>query len=527
MITESRQLYIRELARLVATPLSGTEGARGPFFSHDGEWVAFFSGGKLKKVSVNGGAPIILCNAPESRGGSWGPDDTIVFAPYHTNGLFRVSVAGGTPEEVTVLGESERSHRWPHFLPDGKAVLFISQAFDENYDVADIEVVSLTTGERKVVHEGGTQPRYVPAGYLVFTRQGTLFGAPFDLDRLETTAPPAPIIEGVMSSGTMAGDGSAQFAFSKTGTLVYLSGVAEFVGNYTLVWVDREGTLSPLLEQKGNYETPRFSPDGRRLALTLLEDIWIYELERGAMTRLTFDADYDGWPVWSPDGERLAFCSLRGGGGGNLFWKRADGTGEAERLTESRNIQHLTAWSPDGKVLAFSEQDPETSWDIRVVPLEGKREPRVFLRTQYHEHNPRFSPDGRWLAYQSNASGRHEVYVQPYPGPGGKRQISTDGGGHPLWGPEGRELFYRRGNSMMAVSFTVEGESFHHERPRELFQSQVRIDSEKSYADIAPDGKGFVMLQGATPEEGETEPTQVIVVTNWFEELERLVPVEK
>jgi Tol biopolymer transport system component len=255
------------------------------------------------------------------------------------------------------------------------------------------------------------------------------------------------------------------------------------------------------------------------LALTLDRDIWVYEMERGALTRLTFVPEFVDWyPVWSPDGERLAFSSMRGGGHSHLFWKRADGTGEAERLTESENGQNVTTWSPDGEVLAFSEQDPETNWDIWLLPLEGKREPRLFLRTHFVERFPYFSPDGRWLAYQSDESGRYEIYVQPYPGPGGKYQISKDGGRRPLWGPEGREIFYRRGDSMMVVSYTVVGESFRAGRPRELFQGSFRFDDSRPNADIAPDGKGFVMIQSAA-EEGEAEPTKVILVTNWFEEL--------
>ncbi len=468
---------------------------------------------------------MILCEAREARGGSWGPDDTIVFAPTTDTGLHRVPAAGGAPEELTVLGEGERSNRWPHFLPGGETVLFISQATDGSHDDASIEVVSLATGERKVIHERGTQPRYVPSGHLVFARQGTLFGAPFDLDRLEMTTPPVPIIEDVMSAGTVAGDGSAQFSFSDTGMLVYLSGVADFVESYTLVWVDREGVPTPLSDQKGEYLDPRFSPDGRRLALTRdWQDIWIYEMERGAMTRLTFAPGVNRLPVWSPDGGRLAFCSERNGDT-NIFWKRADGSGEVEQLTESSHAQHPTAWSPDGKVLAFGERDPETSSDIWLMTLVGKRERQRFLKTPFREKAARFSPDGRWLAYQSNESGRYEVYVRAYPGSGSMYQISTDGGQRPLWGPKSKELFYRRGDSMMVVSYTVEGDSFQAGRPRELFRGQYRLEDWPS-EDIAPDGKGFVMLESAAAEEGEAEPTQVILVTNWFQELKRLVPTK-
>jgi serine/threonine-protein kinase len=243
------------------------------------------------------------------------------------------------------------------------------------------------------------------------------------------------------------------------------------------------------------------------------------------MTRLTFAPGADVAGAWSPDGERLAFSSSRGGLH-DVFWKRADGTGEAERLTESSNPQFPHAWSPDGKVLVFNELDLETNADIWVLPFEGEREPRPLIKTPFNERFPCFSPDGRWLAYQHDESGRLEIYVQPYPGPGGPYQISTDGGYHPLWGPDGTELFYRQGDSMMVVSYTVEGESFQPGRPRELFQGPFLLIENQPDVDIAPDGKGFVMLQRAAAEEGAVESSQVILVTNWFEELKRLVPTE-
>jgi serine/threonine-protein kinase len=515
---QSSMLYVRRLDRLEATPLSGTEGARQPFFSPDGQWVAFFSGGKLKKVSISGGAPSTLCDAPRPGGGSWGSDDTIVLAPYSmagTAGLSRVPAAGGTPKELTALGGGEFTHGSPYFLPGGKAVLF--NAVAERFDDPSIEVISLATGERKAVHEGGWQPRYLPTGHLVYVREETLFAVPFDLDRLETTGPPTPIIEGVMSST----------AFSETGTLVYLSGVPQDE-SYRLVWVDREGVVSPLSARPDLYMMPRLSPDGRRLAVTRgplgNPDVWIYEMEARTMTRLTFDSGRDGHQVWSPDGERLAFVSVRYGSTDNLFWKRADGTGEAERLTESKNMQLLGSWSPDGKVLAFCEKDPDTNWDIWVLPLDAGGEPRPFLRTPFSEIYPMFSPDGRWLAYSSSESGRSEVWVHAFPG-ASKWQVSTNGGAYPFWAQNAQELFYQRGGRMMVVPYTVEGESFRAGRARELFRGPFAFGSVRQ-ADIAPDGKRFVMLQREVVEEAETEAPQLIFVLNWFDEVKRLVPTE-
>ncbi|MEE9236055.1 MAG: protein kinase, partial [Candidatus Acidoferrales bacterium] len=288
----NRMLYLRTLEQYEGAPLSGTEGARSPFFSPDGQWIGFFTNNKLKKVSVAGGAPLTLCDTQQNRGGTWGPDDTIVFAPDITTGLSRVPASGGTPEPITERQQGERSHRWPSFLPDGQHVLFIGQRGGQDYDDASIEVLNLETGERKVVHEGGTYPRYLPTGHLAYIRDGTLFAAPFDLDRLEVTGTPAPVLQEVLSTpGGTSGTGAAQYAFSQNGLLVYLTGTPA-VQKFPIVWVDRRGNVTPMVEDQRNYSMPRLSPDGTRLALVIEEesstDIWVYDIERGAMTRLTF-----------------------------------------------------------------------------------------------------------------------------------------------------------------------------------------------------------------------------------------------
>ena len=357
------RLYIRPLDQLQATLLSGTEGARDPFFSPDGRWVAFFTNNALKKVSVTGGTPLTLCETQINRGGTWGPDDTIVFASHITAGLSRIPATGGTPEEITTRGEGERSHRWPHFLPNGKAVLFIALGQGAVYDDATIEALVLRTGERKVLHEGGTYPRYLPSGstgHLVYVREATLFAAPFDPDRVEVTGQPAPVLEGVASLGIPA-NGGAQYAFSPTGTLVYLPGAASS-SVYSLVRADRSGQATPLSDDQRFYGKPRLSPDGRRVALTVGEaaswDIWVYEIERGTMSRLTFQGNSNDAPAWTPDGQRIAFSSDRDGGAVNIYWKRADGAGAAERLTTSKNPQYPSSFSPAGKRLAFHEESP-------------------------------------------------------------------------------------------------------------------------------------------------------------------------
>jgi serine/threonine-protein kinase len=474
---QERKLYLRALDQLEATPLSGTEGASDPFFSPNGQWVAFFAGGKLKKVSVQGGAPVTLCDAVQARGGTWGPDDTIVFAPSNLGGLSRVSAAGGEPEPLTVLDTSknERSHRWPFFLPNGKAVLFFAQIPGDSY----IEAVVLETGEQKLVHRGGTYPRFLPTGHLLFVREGTMFATPFDPVRLEVTGQPAPVVDGVLTNPS---GGGSQYAFSQTGTLVYLSGT-QAGARTSVVWVDRKGALKPLVADKADYEDLRLSPDGKRLAVELnmpaAQDIvWVYDIERGTMSRLTFSAGGSYNPVWTPDGQRLAYASDTSSERGtrpNLFWKRADGVGEAERLTTSKNVQLASSWSPDGQVLLFNEQDPTNSWDIRALRVGENTEPETFLSTPFIEENAVFSPDGQWLAYESNESGEFQVYVRPFSGAGGKWQISTEGGLDARWSADGRELFYRSGDKVMVVSVSAQGESVRAGKPRQLFSVHPQL----------------------------------------------------
>ena len=345
--------------------------------------------------------------------------------------------------------------------------------------------------------------------------------APFDLEHLQLTGPPAVVLEGIAIYSKELGQ--TQFSVSESGSLVYIPGG---LSQRTLVWVDRQGAVEPLAAPLRIYDDPRLSPDGQRLAVQLgpegNSDIWIYHIPRGTLTRLTFERG--NMPRWTPDGKRVAFGSTRAGGPENLFWKPADSSGPAEQLTESERVQLPSSWSPDGQVLAFEEFHPTAGSDIWVLPLQGERKPRPFLQTQFVERAPMFSPDGHWLAYTSNESGRNEVYVQPYPGPGGKWQISNEGGNEPLWAKNGRELFYRDGDKMMAVPVTTQP-TFRAGTPTLLFEGQYHNDfnwSPPNY-DVTPDGQRFLMIQ---PGEQEAA-TQINVVLNWFEELKRLVPTDQ
>ncbi len=525
------RIYVRSLEQLRASVLPGTEGARNQFFSPDGQWIAFFADGKLKKIAVQGGAALVLCDAYEDRGGVWSEDGTIVFTPTDRTGLFRVSSAGGKPEQITTpdKSKSQTTDRWPQALPGGKAILFTSGITGGNYETAHIVVQSLVSGQRKTLLEGGFYARYVPTGHLVYMHEGTLFGVPFNLARLELTGVPTPVLEGVASSNIYAG---AQFSFSSTGTLVYLPGKSGG-GMVSIYWLTADGKLKPLRETVGNYFWPRFSPDGKRLALsvgsTYAGDVWAYDWERDIMNRLTFSAGAAG--VWTPDGRRIAYSSGKDQAIPNIYWKRADGSGDEQRLTQSKNAQFPMSWTPDGKYLAFAEQSLDTGWDIWILPVEGNEQlgwkpgaPRPFLNTPFGERAPAFSPDGRWLAYSSNESGSYEVYVRPFPGPGGKWQISTAGGLWPEWSRDGRELFYRTPDQkIMVANYRVVGESFQAEKPRLWGDQQFTDRGITSNFDLHPDGKRFAVLKSSESPQ-EVKQNHVTFIFHFFDELRRAAP---
>ena len=531
------QLYVRRLEQLAASPLSGTEGARNPFFSPDSQWLGFFAEGKLKKVAVTGGAAVTLCDSPENRGGTWSEDGTILFTPRIAAGLSRVSSAGGTPEVLTTPDQAagDSSDRWPQALPGGKAVLFTG-GVGGDFEGASIVVQALPKGPRKVLQRGGYHGRYLRSGHVVYMHEGTLFAAPFDLGRLEVTGPPVPVLEGVTASMANAG---AQFAFSDSGTLVFLPG--QSVGeSVPIQWMDKDGKTEPLRALAGNYNNIRFSPDGQRLALDLREgrerDVWVYEWGRDTMSRLTFEPGEDGWPVWTPDGRRIAFASQRADKAtANIYWQRADGTVAGERLTENKNQQYPASWHPSGKFLAFQERGPQTNLDIMILPIEGDEtsgwkpgKPTAFLNSPFIEVAAAFSPDGRWLAYGSNESGGFEVYVRPFPGPGGKWQVSTGGGFNPTWSRNRKELFYRTLEStLMVATYAVEGDSFRAQKPQQWSPGLVPARGVNNRAfDVHPDGQRVAVLKAAE-QQAEEKRDHVTLIQNFFDELRRVAPAKR
>jgi len=531
----NKPLLLRRLDELEAKPLPGTENSGLPIFSPDGQSLLYWQAQMLKKLSWSGGAPVSLGPmALAVAGTSWGPDNTILCVQDFQYGIYRVSANGGKPEVVTKVDrdKGERSHCFPQWLPGGKAFLFtVSHSESETFDDARIVVQSLATGQRKVVVEGGTNARYSPTGHLVYARGGKLYAVPFDVDRLAVTGPPLPIVEGVYQNLVF---GHAHFGISNEGSLAYAAGAATGAPR-KVFWVDRQGKAEPLPLPARAWLHPRISPDGRLLAIEAEganHDLFTYELERGMLTKITFDGLSHG-PVWTPDGKRLAFRSWRTSPEApmSMWWMPVDRSAPDERLTSIGANQDPVSWSPDGRFLAFNQMTPQTASDVFVISVDGDRKPHAVVETKFVEGSAKFSPDGKWLAFCSNESGRPEVFVQAYPS-GARIQISTDGGTDPVWARSGKELFYRNGNKMMVVGVTLQ--PFRSSRPRLVWEGEYAHGLSStcgppgpfsSNYDVTPDGQRFLMIQ--EQESPELVSTRVQVVLNWPEELKRLAEKKK
>ncbi len=444
---------------------------------------------------------------------------------------------------MTKLNSGEITHRWPQVLSGSQAVLFTASTHTvRSYDDANIDVLSLKTGEQKTVQRGGFSARFLATsagtqfGHLIYLHESTLFAAPFDSGRLATTGSPTPILEDVSSTTGGGGD----FAFAQSGAFVYLSGKGQTSG-WSISWVDHSGKTQPLYAPPGLYYTPRFSPDGKRLAVSIgngqSDDIWVKDLDRDAPSKLSFLTGQNRWPVWTSDGKNIVFQSTDPASPG-LYWIRSDGSGEAQRLTDGKLDQRPYSFSPDGKRLAFQQTGINGSPDIFTAPVEsdpargalgvrlGKAE--LFLGTPFIEHTPAFLPDGQWLAYQSNESGTYEVYVRPFPGPGGRRQISTGGGFFPLWSRDGHELLFETPDQrVMVVSYTATGDSFAAGKPRVWTETRLRDSGSYSNYDLAPDGKRVAATLPDNDASGGKGPTHLTFLLNFFDELRRRAPVTK
>jgi len=560
--TEQR-LYLRSLNQLNASPIRGTEpqpgrvvgntangstAGREPFFSPDGEWIGFWQDGQLKKVSLAGGPPVTLCGTQIPWGASWAADGTILYGQGPA-GIWRVSASGGEPENLVKVKPGQVALS-PQMLPSGRAVIFTLADEGGNWDDAQIVVHLLNSGTLKALVKGGSDARYVASGHLVYARQDSLLAVPFDAETLTVTGGPVPLVEGV-ARAIQTASGIAHYSVSTDGTLVYVPGSAiSATSQRTLVWVDRQGREEPIKVPPRAYVYPRLSPDGTHVAVEIREaetatNTWILDLGRLALTRLTFLPTGGRAPLWTADGRRILFNSGLAGGG-NLFWQPADGSGDAERLPSTAG-DFPTAATPDGAGVIISANSSNNT-DVTMLPLDPRHigvassldgesprgstaQVRPLVHTQFSERNGVVSPDGRWLSYESNASGRLEIYVRPFPQvDSGQWLVSTNGGSRPLWARDGRELFYLSEDGTLMNVPVEQASAWRAGTPRQVLQTAYFPAAALGFNyrpyDISPDGTRFLMIKQLPETEPRAGQRGIIVVTNWLDELKRLVPAK-
>jgi Tol biopolymer transport system component len=481
-------LWVRRIDALAARPLSDTEGASYPFWSPDSRFIGFFASGKLKKVDVSGGPSQTICDAPIGRGGSWNQDGVIVFAPRNRSTIHQVPASGGSPTPVTRFEGGEGTHRWPHFLPDGRHFLFT--VLGGSGPLGRLFVGSLDSKERKHLLDVSSNVAYAPPGYLLFVRESNLLAQPFNVARREVHGESFLVGDRVSYAGSVV---YADISASQQGVIVYKNST---LSPSRLVWHDREGQEAGSVGEPAHYRFPRPSPDGRKLAVILLDprtqngDIWLYGTERETPTRFTFQPGTYRGEAWSSDGRRIAY-GLRN----TLNVKSSSNVGGEEKVLESPSLKSVSDWSPDGRSLLYDEISGESGSDLMLLPLSGDRKPIPVLATPFNERGGRFSFDGRWIAYVSDESGQLEVYVRPFPGPGGAVRLSSGGGVSPRWRRDGREVFYiAEDRKLMAVEVKG-GSQFEVGKVRPLFEARVtgeQVPFEADY-EVAPDGQRFLI----------------------------------
>jgi serine/threonine-protein kinase len=524
----ANRLFVRRLDQLEAVALKGTEGASSPFFSPGNDWIGFVVGGKLKKVFVGGGAVLPIADEGGAAFGTWADDDTIYYAGEQAAVMRVSSAGGGTPEAFGALGEGATSQVAPQVLPGGVGVLCTQYA--GGVDTVSLVVIPRGGGAPKEVLKGGYSGRYLPGGYLIYVRDGTLFGVKFDLERLEPVGQSMPVLEDVFSHHYV---GVAQMTLSTDGTLVY---VPSRVERMAIDWTTREGDVSPLMTDKVDWTNPRFSPDGERLAMDVSDgrqrDIWTYEWRRNRMTQLTFTPDDEFYPLWSPDGQQIVFVSARRDGPpGSVRVINADGTGQATTLLSRSWLWIPMSWKSDGSTLAFFEYPTTTSGGFRLSMLPLTRDANqqwiagdstVFLDSPATEVVPQFSRDDRWIAYASDEAGTLNIYVRPFQGAGGPWKVSTDGGQYPRWSKTANELlFLGADGQVLYVPYSVEGGSFNAERPR-LWTPTLSLRPGGAYTyDIHPDGTRLAVASGVALK--DVVHDQVVVMNNFFDYVKQIV----
>jgi Tol biopolymer transport system component len=504
------QLWLRPLDSVTAQPLPGTGGASRPFWSPDSQSVGFFAGGKLKRVDVGGGLPQTLADAPTPRGGAWSSTGVILFAASSTGPLFRVPASGGEAVAVTRVDPRGGGHRFPQFVSETQFLFYASGV----PEVSGVYLGSLAAPDSTRLTAADTAAAYLPPGWLLYVRQGTLVARRFDASRGELNDDPVTVADPVAYDPALFVGG---FSTSAAGAIAYHVGVAT---RRQLAWFDRSGkplgSLAP--PDENALLNPNLSPDGRRAVVDRTvqgnTDVWLLDGTR--MTRLTFDPEIEHIPVWSPDGTRVAFDGVRKAGVHDLFVKPSSGAGAAEPLLVSSQGKGVFDWSADGRFVLFTSQDPKTGFDLWVLPIEGDRTPSVFVNTGFDERQGQFSPDGRWVAYQSNESGRFEIYVRPFPRAAGQWQVSADGGTSPRWRRDGRELYFiAPDGNLMTASIVGQGDTFEAGTPAALFSTRIAGGGGGAGVfapqyDVAPDGR---FLINVVEESGAATP--ITLLLNW------------
>jgi serine/threonine-protein kinase len=524
----SSQLYVRRLNELQETRLTGINRARNPFFSPDGNWIGFFDGRTLKKVPVNGGSAITICNLTGNpRGASWGTGDVIIFSTNPGTGLMRVPAEGGTPEVLTKPdpGKGEVEHLLPEMLPGGRTVLFTVLHQSGSPENAEIDAIEMQSGKRTVLIRGGSNPHYAAPGHIVYGVKGTLWAVRFDVDKLQVPSAPVKLAENVV----MKSSGAFNFSIAQDGPLVYVPGEAVGAPQFTLVWVDRQGHEEPIPAQSRTYQSVRLSPDGTQVALEIRDQengIWTWDFGRKNLTRLTFDSGLNRGVAWSPDGLRLAF-SRQLEGSEHVYWQSANGTGMPELLAAGPSPDTPTSFSPDGKLLFETVNDGHP--EIGVIDVKShKRE--ILMKTTFSKFNGEFSPDGRWIAYASNELGNTtEIYVRPFPNvDGGRWQVGR--GRDPVWSRNGKEIFFLTSGTtpnafsrLFSVPVQASAAGFSVGNPQPLFEGNYTPGT--SY-DVSPDGKRFLMIKLGAQQNATHGSTPIVVVLNWLRELQERAPLK-
>ena len=504
------RLWVRPLETTAAKPLAGTDGASYPFWSPDSRSIGFFADSKVKRLDLSGGAPQTLASASAlARGGAWSANGVILFAPYTTGPLSRVPAGGGDVVPVTTIGAGQAGHRFPQFLPGGRQFLL--------YATGSAETAGIYFGSRDAaavtrVTAADTAGAYAPPGWLLFGQRGTLVARRFDAARGALSGDPVTVADALAIDATL---NMGAFSVSATGLVTYRAGGA---ARTQLTWFDRAGqALGTLGAPDATQVDPALSPDGRQVAVSRVAqgntDLWLIDAAR--TTRFTFDPAPDRYPVWSPDGSRLVFSRTRAGIL-DLYQKPANGAGAEALLLGSPQTKVATSWSPDGRSLLYTNVSPKTGYDVWLLPMAGDPKPRPCLNSTFAELSSAFSLDGHWVAYQSDESGRHEIYVRPFPGPGGQWQISTTGGKDPRWRPDGKELYYIAPDSrLMAAPIASSGTALQPGLPTALFQPRIAGGGTpnllyRQQYDVAPDGRFLINVSV-----DETNAAPITVITNW------------